>query len=40
MKNAGVFGSLWVSILATAVSAQLTAVDPQVRSNRLLKNYS
>src|SRR5262249_41380469 len=32
MKNAGVFGSLWVSILATAVSAQLTTVDPQVRS--------
>jgi len=32
MKNAGVFGSLWVSILATAVSAQLTTVDPQLRS--------
>lgn len=32
MKNAVVFGSLWVSILVTAVSAQITTVDPQVRS--------
>jgi hypothetical protein len=32
MRSGRVFGWLWVSILATATSAQLMTVDPQVRS--------